>query len=43
MVKKDDDHYCPSQRKKGNLTILNNELWWNTYIQEPETDEEYKW
>jgi len=43
MVDKEDDHYCLSQRKKVNPTILNNKLWWDTYIQELETEEDYKW
>ncbi len=42
MIKKKDDHYCSLQRKEVNPTILNNELWWNTYIQEPKTDKEYR-
>jgi len=27
MVKKGDDHYCPSQKKEVDPTILSNELW----------------
>jgi len=26
MIEKGDDHYCPSQRKEVNPTILSNEL-----------------
>ena len=27
IVDKGDDHYCPSQRKEVDLTILSNEPW----------------
>ena len=43
MVDKEDDYYYLLQRKEVDSTILTNKPWWDTYIQELETEEEYKW
>ncbi len=42
IVKKGDNYYCPSQRKEVDPIILSNEPWWDTYIQELETEEKYR-